>query len=105
MVPCSPRSSSNPSAAKRARNASSGSKVSVTSAFARPPPNDVGAGPRPERKVERADQHRLSRSRLAREDRRSLGELHVGALDQPVTLDLKLPQHFFIKESLNAEDP
>ncbi len=65
----------------------------LTSARRAPRRTDVGAGPRAERKIERADEHRLTRARFAGEDRRAVGKLDLGTLDQAVTLDLELPQH------------
>ena len=61
--------------------------------LARAAANDIGPRTRSERKVERTEQHRLARSGFTGKDSCAVGELDVGAFDQPVALDLQLPQH------------
>ena len=93
MVPSSPRSSSKPSASSRARSDVVGIERERDDGLALATTHRIGPAARAERKIQRAEQHRLARPGLAGEDRRALGELDVGASDQTVVLDLQSPQH------------
>ena len=61
--------------------------------LARTAPHDVASRTRPQRKLERSEQHRLAGTGLAGENRRAVGKLHVSAGDQTVIFDLEPAQH------------